>query len=329
MVSRAPMTRFISCDWGTSRLRLRLVEPAHPRTLVEHATDEGIQPLARQHPDAQGRAEFLAGVLERAIVTLGAGVAPDLPVVISGMASSTLGWMSLPYARLPAPVDGSTIRFVDFQSRGRPVRLVSGLQDDSDVMRGEETELIGLFADPAILALADNCTVVLPGSHSKHVRVRAGRIVNFSTFLTGELYALLAQHSTLSTPGETAFDDEAFLAGVRASRTLGLSAALFQTRARTVLGHLPARHSRAFLSGVLIGGEVAAFAGTPELKIVLAATETVARPYALALTVLAPGAEVVPVAAADLALAAVIGQTRILALSAVAPGRLNQFPQTG
>jgi len=314
MVSPQPVTRFISCDWGTSRLRLRLVEPAERRILVENATDEGIQPLAREHPDPQGRGEFLATVLERNLARLGDGMPSDLPVVISGMASSTLGWMSLPYARLPAPVDGHTLGFVDLQSRGRPVRIISGLQDDSDVMRGEETELIGLFADPARLALAEDCTVVLPGSHSKHVRVRQARIVGFSTFLTGELYALLAQHSTLSTPGETVFDDAAFVAGVRASRTLGLSAALFQTRARTVLGHLPARHSRAFLSGVLIGAEVAALAGNSPARIVLAAAEAFARPYALALRELVPTVDMVPVAAADLAMAVVMGQARILAL---------------
>lgn len=314
MVTRRPVTRFISCDWGTSRLRLRLVEPAERRILVERATDEGIQALAREHPDPRGRDEFLAAVLERNIARLDADVPSDLPVVISGMASSTLGWISLPYARLPAPVDGRTLRFADLQSRGRPVRIVSGLQADSDVMRGEETELIGLFADPARLALAEDCTVVLPGSHSKHVRVQQARIVGFSTFLTGELYALLAGHSTLATQGETVFDDDAFVAGARASRTLGLSAALFQTRARTVLGHLPTRLSRAFLSGVLIGAEVAALAGNPPARIMLAATEALARPYALALRELVPTVDVVPVAGADLAMAVVMGQARILAL---------------
>jgi len=71
-----------------------------------------------------------------------------------------LGWQLLPYASLPAPIDGSTLRFVDFLHGGRNVRLVSGLQAASDVMRGEETELIGLFADPVRHHLWEHCTVV-------------------------------------------------------------------------------------------------------------------------------------------------------------------------
>ena len=250
------MTRFIFCDWGTSRWRLRLVELAQGRVPAEHATDEGIQPLAKLHPVQDGRHEFLAAVLERGIAALGVVGQPDIPVVISGMASSTLGWQLLPYASLPAPIDGSTLRFVDFLHGGRKVRLVSGLPTASDVMRGEETELIGLFADPVRHHLWEHCTVVLPRSHSKHVRLHAGQIVDFATYLTGELSGLLSQNSTLATPGEAIFDETVFVAGMRASRKLGLSGALFQTRARAVPRHLAAEHSRAFLSGGLIGAAI-------------------------------------------------------------------------
>ena len=148
MVTPQTVNRFISCDWGTSRLRLRLSEIVPRRILVEHVTDEGIQQLAKIHPAQIGRREFLGTVLERGIAELGVGGQTDIPVVISGMASSTLGWQSLPYASLPAPIDGSTLRFVDFIQTGRKVRLVSGLQAASDVMRGEETELIGLLPIP-------------------------------------------------------------------------------------------------------------------------------------------------------------------------------------
>jgi 2-dehydro-3-deoxygalactonokinase len=308
------MTQFVSCDWGTSRLRLRLIELPQRRTLAEHTTDEGIQHLARIHPAQHGRREFLAAVLERGIAALGVGGQPDIPVVISGMASSTLGWRALPYASVPAPIDGSTLRFVDFAQNGRRVRLVSGLQAASDVMRGEETELVGLFANPARQHLGENCTVILPGSHSKHVRLRAGRIVEFVTFLTGELYGLLSQSSTLATPDEAIFDEASFVAGVRTSRSLSMSAALFQTRARTVLGHLAAEHSRAFLSGVLIGAEIATLPKASAGRIVLAAADSLVRQYALALGELAPGAAVVQISPADLATAVVMGQATILSL---------------
>ena len=108
------------------------------------------------------------------------------------------------------------------------------------------------------------------------------------------------------------FDTAAFIAGVQASKSHGLSAALFQTRARTVLGHLAAKHSRAFLSGVLIGAEVAALAVATTGQIVLAAGDSLASQYLLALGELLPHAIVVQIPPAELAAATVMGHARIL-----------------
>jgi 2-dehydro-3-deoxygalactonokinase len=310
--STETMTRFISCDWGTSRFRLRLVHKDPLRIIAEHTTDEGVQNLTTSQATGGGRHALLAGVLERGLAALGLSDQPDLPVVMSGMASSTLGWQLLPYAHLPAPIDGHTLRFVDFQHGGRKIRLISGLQSASDVMRGEEVEVVGLMADPGRRALADNSVVILPGSHSKHVRLSAGQIVEFTTYLTGELFGLLAHNSTLANPDPQLFDAETFITGLHASRTLGLSAALFQTRARAVLGQLAAKHSQSFLSGALIGAEIAALAETPAKHMVLAAGDTLAGPYGLALQELLPGASVEHVAPAELALATVRGQAKLL-----------------
>jgi 2-dehydro-3-deoxygalactonokinase len=308
------MTHFISCDWGTSRFRLRLIERHQERIVAEHATDQGIQILAAAHPGIDSRREMMGTVLDHGIAALGVGGQTDIPVVISGMASSTLGWQSLPYATLPAPIDGSTLSFLDFQLSGRKVRLVSGLRADSDIMRGEETELIGLFASSTRRPLAESSIVVMPGTHSKHVHLRAGQIVDFTTYLTGELYALLNQSSTLSAPepDNVIFDQTAFMAGTQSSRSRGLSAALFQTRALTVLGHLAAKHSRSFLSGALIGAEIAALAGASADQIVLAAGGQLAGQYVLALGELLPKAVVVQIPAAELAAATVAGHARIL-----------------
>ncbi len=309
------VTQFISCDWGTSRLRLRLVDREPQRLVAEQVTDEGIQNLARIHPGQDGRREFLGAVLDHGIAALGVGQQSDIPVVMSGMASSTLGWESLPYARLPAPIDGQTLRFADFLQAGRKVRLVSGLRTDSDVMRGEETELIGIFADAARRPLAANSIVVLPGTHSKHVRLRAGRIVDFTTHLTGELYGLLCRDSTLEIPADSVFDPTAFVAGVQASKTQGLSAALFQTRARAVLGLLPGQHRRAFLSGALIGAEIATLAGTDVSHLVLAAGDPLASQYGLALGELLPHVILVRISPVELAAATVAGHAMILSYS--------------
>ena len=306
------MTQFISCDWGTSRFRLRLVDRQRQQILAEHATDEGVQNLIAPHSEKEERRKLLETVLDRGLAALGVRSNLDIPVVISGMASSTLGWQSLPYASLPAPIDGSTLRFVDFLHAGRKVRLVSGLQAASDVMRGEETELIGLFASPCRLPLTDDSIVVMPGSHSKHVRLRAGQIVGFTTYLTGELYGLLSQKSTLEVPQDGIFDPDTFVAGARSSKAQGLSAALFQTRARAVLGRLHAKHSGAFLSGVLVGGEIGALAGTDASVIVLVAGDQLATQYVLALNELLPGAPLVQISPDELAAATVAGHARML-----------------
>jgi 2-dehydro-3-deoxygalactonokinase len=160
--------------------------------------------------------------------------------------------------------------------------------------------------------LAENCVVILPGTHSKHVRLSSGNIVDFTTYLTGELYGLLCQNSTLDTSNDSIFDPAAFVAGAHASKIHGLSAALFQTRARTLLGHLAARHNRSFLSGVLIGAEVAAFTGASTDQIVLAAGEQLASQYTLALSELLPDAVVVQIPPADLAASTVMGHSMIL-----------------
>lgn len=304
-------TRFISCDWGTSRLRLRLVDPSSGRILATHTSEEGIRQIAGACSNGELRRERLGVILERGIAALANNLPSDLPVVMSGMASSNLGWQELPYAALPATIDGRTLHFVDLPHAGRRVRLISGLRSGTDVMRGEETELAGLFALPDRRVLSDNCTVILPGSHSKHVRLFAGSIVDFTTFLTGELFGLLARQSTLANAAEPEFDRAAFIAGVRASRDLGLSVALFQTRARVVLGSLPASHSRAFLSGALIGAELSTLCGDPARPLMLAAGPDLAREYALALRELLPDSRVTEIAPAELAAAVVAGHSLV------------------
>ncbi len=314
MVNLATSAQFISCDWGTSRFRLRLVDRPQNRVVTEYITDQGILTFASIHPAGAARAAALSEVLAQGIAALGAR-APDCPVVMSGMASSTLGWQLIPYAPLPSPIDGNTLRFVDVITSGRTVRIISGLQAANDVMRGEETELVGLFASPDRRPLAEDCLVILPGTHSKHVRLQAGQITEFTTHLTGELYGRLARDSTLATQGDTVFDDAAFLAGIHASRQQGMSAALFQTRARVLLGRLAAKYSPAFLSGILIGAEISTLVGTSVPLVVLAAGETLAHPYALALNELMPLTIQVRIPPIELAHALVQGHAKLLGLS--------------
>lgn len=262
---------FVSCDWGTTNFRLRLIGGP---VAAEVRTDEGAAKLAAQGGD---RAAAFRETLARGLERLGA--AADLPVVISGMASSTIGWCELPYAHLPFALDGR-----DAVSRcleGR-IHLISGVRSEDDMMRGEETQALGLAAllgaqlPPAAIFL-------LPGTHAKHLEVRSGAIVALRTFMTGELFDLLARQSVLrhSTEAAASLDREGFLAGVAAARRLPLTAALFQVRTRQVLAQRAAAENASFLSGLLIGAELAELAGR-QLPVILAAGEPLRTSYALA-----------------------------------------------
>ncbi len=305
-------TRFFSCDWGTSTFRLRLVNRATGMVVDEVRTDEGVRSLAG---DTAGFERVMAthlGALEERHPEAGDG----LPVVISGMASSSVGWRELPYSPLPFGLNGrgAIVARLGFE---RVVLLVSGVASERDVMRGEETELLGLFADPELAGL-DDCLVVLPGTHSKHVELRQGWVTGFRTFMTGELFAVLGTHSMLahSIGGETCGELagatlEGFLAGVEATAGLPLAHALFTVRTNQLLGRFDKAANRAYLSGLLIGHELCSAAGTAG-AIVLAASGAQAEPYRLAAERLGFGERLVLPAPERVALAPVRGQAIIL-----------------
>lgn len=302
---------FLSCDWGTSAFRLRLVDRRGLRVRAEIATDDGVQAVAAAGQGPVRRRAFLR-VLRRGLVAVGAADEDDIPLIISGMATSTLGWHPLGYAHTPAQLDGSDLLTADDCLGGRRVKFVSGLRTHDEVMRGEEIELVGLFGGSARRALADDCLVVLTGTHAKHVRLRHGTIVGFRTHPTGELFALLVRHSTLAgTPGR-GFSRKAFVDGVEFCRVHGTGTALFQTRARVVLGRLPTAQAADFLSGVLIGAELATL--PPTGRIVLAAGPHLASRYRLALHTLFPRREFTHLPPAEVSRAVVAGHARLLSL---------------
>ena len=319
---------FLSCDWGTSRFRLRLAERASGKVLAETTVDQGAARVAQEAgPD---RPAAYARILGRWIQNLERLQKKDLdglPVVVSGMASSTIGWRSLPYATLPFSLDGRGAVVEEVPSGeslpGRQVVLVSGIRAERDVLRGEESQLLGLARLPSAHDLLAGCMVVLPGTHAKHVQVEWGEVVGFRTFLTGELFELLSTHSVLrhstggATPLPSPLEEEAraaFQEGVREARELPLSAALFRTRAADVLEARGPLRSAAFLSGVLIGAEVSALlqAAPGSLPILLAAGSSLAEPYGLALAALGAGDRVHALSTDEADRLSVLGHAAVL-----------------
>lgn len=237
----------IGVDWGTSSCRAYLMDRAG-RVLEAVNTDKGILQV-----EDGAFAETLAGLI-------GAWRRPGLPVILSGMIGSRQGWIEVPYVTIPATFDeiaAALVRHPDDQD----IYLAPGLAQDlpgqaPDVMRGEETQIIG-----AIGEASDRQLLVMPGTHSKWVLIEGRKVVWFATFMTGELFAVLKNHSILGrlmAIGAGEHDQAAFERGLDAAKTLpgGLLQHLFSARTLGLFERLPEDSIAAYLSGLLIGHEL-------------------------------------------------------------------------
>jgi len=319
---------FVNCDWGTTRLRMRAIAVRPWQLLSEYRSDDGTASISAHYQGAE-RPHAFATILTEGLVPLASQQGQQLagaPILISGMASSSIGWRELPYASLPISLDGSELSWQELPPVAsvvgeHPVLLISGVRSQTDIMRGEECELLGLFTLPEVAELAANSVVIKPGTHSKHMRIRDRALVDFQTFMTGELFAVLSKHSVLkhSLSEEPAGPkvpqiSEDFLAGVEHGRSHPLSSAMFQVRTRDVLANLPAEGNRYFLSGVLVGAELAGLASEAErTPIVLAATEPLATSYREALEHLGLKNQLTVVPPDDVELLSARGQSLLLA----------------
>lgn len=270
------MTSLIAVDWGTSSLRAaRLADDG--RVLEERALPRGILTV----PAAGFPAVFdeACGDWMRE---------PGALALVCGMAGSRQGWMEAPYCACPAGF-ADVARRLAWIEPGR-IAIVPGLSCESagvpDVMRGEETQVFGALD---LLGLED-ATLVLPGTHSKWVRVGAGRIETFATYMTGELYALLRHHSILARTMPDAdgeLDESAFERGVAHSlHANSLLHAAFSARTLALFERLSAGALPSYLSGLVIGEELGAQQLRAGADVVLIGAEALTRRYELGLRLL-------------------------------------------
>jgi 2-dehydro-3-deoxygalactonokinase len=247
----------IGLDWGTTSFRAYRLDAAGA-VLEARSTPAGILKVP------EGGFEAL---LEREVGPWLAD-APDLPVIASGMITSRQGWVEVPYCPCPAgraEIAASLSRHET--GAGRIVHFVPGLSivgadGVPDVIRGEETQIIGAVGETVGGEVPDapgRRLLVLPGTHSKWALVEDGRIVWFATFMTGEVFAVLKEHSILGRmmAGERD-DDAAFRRGLAYARggRGGLLKRLFSARTLGLFGALPESGTASYLSGLLIGTEV-------------------------------------------------------------------------
>jgi 2-dehydro-3-deoxygalactonokinase len=257
------MDTFLSCDWGTSTFRLRLVNTANLTVITEEVNREGIAVIFKCWKQENGiekeRLSFYRSFLVTQIKKLeekqGRSL-QHLPVLISGMASSTLGMKELPYKELPFKTDGSDLLIDhippvhDFFNQ---LFLISGVSTGDDVLRGEETLLAG--ADAAVGE--DTCTYIFPGTHSKHVYVNKGQATGFNTFMTGEFFELLTVHSILANSVERSEAAGAyFQKGIQEGASSNLLNSAFHVRTSSLFKKNTPGENYHYLSGLLIGHEL-------------------------------------------------------------------------
>ncbi|MDX3925625.1 MAG: 2-dehydro-3-deoxygalactonokinase [Shinella sp.] len=242
---------YAAVDWGTSSFRLWLVD-RNGEVLAERRSNEGMTSAA-----PVGFGKVLSSHLAAA------GAPEGLPVIICGMAGARQGWIEAGYLDTPAALSAIPAAAVRVPEGLSDIRILPGLAQRSaaapDVMRGEETQLLG-----AMDALGAGAHLVcMPGTHSKWVGVKDGEVTGFSTFMTGELFDAISKHTILAhsvADGQAVNGSgEAFRAAVAAVRDNPALATnrLFSARAGQLLHGLSASDGRARLSGTLIGLEIA------------------------------------------------------------------------
>ena len=244
-----PKASWIAADWGTTNLRIWALDEAGS-ILAHRSSDKGMGQLEKQ--------DFEPALLELVDDLLKDGSLT--PVIVCGMAGSRQGWSEAPYMTVPCtPPSIRDATSVDASDPRLDVRILPGIKQLSppDVMRGEETQIAGFLADNQ----GYTGTLCLPGTHTKWVALKAGRIERFRTFMTGETFALLSRHSVLRHGlSSDELDSSAFVAAAEHSfkQPESLSGDLFGVRAAGLVADFGPAQASGRLSGLLIGAELAA-----------------------------------------------------------------------
>ena len=290
------MKFFISADWGTTHLRLRIVDGDRRQVMHEVRSSDGIAATHEQWRESgeeqEKRLSFYQGVLFRHIRQLQPPpglLLQDLPVIVSGMASSSVGMMELPYQPVPYHVSGSDLLRVTLPATEvfpHSILLVSGARTAHDVMRGEEVQLAGCPVSEGV----EELLYLFPGTHSKHVLVKEGKVIDFSTYMTGEFFHLLSARSILAASvaagdADPATAAPAFQQGVKDSRHTPLLHSAFLVRTNQLLGGWTKEDNYHYLSGLVIGEELRYLAGS-DRPLTLVCTGRLKENYSMACEVL-------------------------------------------
>lgn len=265
------MSNYIAIDWGSTNLRAWRYQQGE--CIDRRRSEAGVTRLNGRSP-----AEVFATITQDWPVN-------DVPVVMAGMVGSNAGWQTAPYLACPVSLSQLASRLTRVEDKAW---IVPGLSiergDNHNIMRGEETQLLGA------IGLAPAAVYVMPGTHAKWVQAQGDTVTDFRTVMTGELHYLLLQHSLVGSglppqqPDAAAFAD-GLETGCNDSSILSR---LFEVRAAHILGSRPRESISDFLSGLLIGHEVTLMQQqlsiNPQQPLTLIAGGTLAPRYQEALT---------------------------------------------
>jgi 2-dehydro-3-deoxygalactonokinase len=230
---------FLAVDWGTTNRRVFLIDGG--QVVKTERDDKGVTSVEDFAAEAVAiRARF-----------------GDLPMLLAGMVGSNIGWQVAPYVVAPAGVAELAAGLLWIDKRTAIVPGISTLVGGRpDVMRGEEVQLLGAVSAGLV---PGDALLAQPGTHCKWVEMADGKVADFVTAMTGELFALLRKHGLLAAQlaGDVTLGD-AFLEGVEDGKRQDLAASLFGIRAARMLGQRDDADAASYASGLLIGTDVAA-----------------------------------------------------------------------
>ena len=319
----------VSCDWGTSEFRLRLINIAEDIVVGEIISSEGVLNIHnRWAADSQKITlkKFYLELLLKQIELLlenNSTDFKDVPIIISGMASSSIGIEELPYANIPFALDGknAVLKFME-KNADFPydLLLISGVREIADVMRGEETQMIGIAQMVELMKLTEDAICIFPGTHSKHIKISNGNIVSFKTYITGELFQLLSTKSVLKGSVSNEHNDKvmdemnlkSFYKGIDQSGNNGnLLNKLFSVRTNDLFDLLSHQENFFYLSGLLIGCEIRSLEQEPSAQIILCSGNSMFLLYQLAIEKLNFGHPAIFIQPEMMDKAAFVGQHQI------------------
>jgi 2-dehydro-3-deoxygalactonokinase len=266
------MDMFLSCDWGTSALRLNLVDGKNSHVIARESSAQGIAKTftlwntTSAADENNLRMAFYLNILQQHINNIEARLNISLNGVrlfISGMASSSIGFMELPYTELPFALTGPDLNIKHLPAQegfDHAISIISGVKSTDDVMRGEETQLIGCIDVTG--GIINDEVFIFPGTHSKHIHVNGNKVTHFKTYMTGDFFELLSQKSILTNSVEKEDDIqdpeylESFKQGVSDAINSNPLHAVFKVRTNNLFNVYTKKQNFTYLSGLLIGTEL-------------------------------------------------------------------------